>query len=491
MRKIILLLIVIILPNIINSKTIYVGQNETYKSIQEASSIAKGGDTILVREGIYQGGISIQNLKGDGQNLIYIIGEPNKQIIISGGNTAIQFSEVRSIHIENIIFERQKLNGVNVDDGGTYDTPSTRIIFKNCTFRNIDATGNNDLLKLSGIDTFVVENCIFEKGSPGGSGIDMVGCHYGVIEGNKFNDMGSNAIQAKGGSQYLLIYRNFFENCGQRTLNLGGNTGLQFFRPIDAKFEASDISVWSNIFIGSISPINYVGCVNVEVINNTIIKPEKWAIRILQETVDESRFYKSSNCKFENNIVYIGNLNTTINIGPNTAPETFIFKNNLWYNYQNTNWSGPNLPTPDPNQIINVDPLFEDLINYNFRLKIGSKAIAYVNNYINPKLDFYGNQFSAPRSIGAIESHLTNVELNKTNKILIFPNPAKDYLNFSLSDDFNLEDINNLEIYDIFGKPVNYEIINQNNSIKIKITNLQKGTYFIKIGNNIEKFIKK
>lgn len=490
MKKIILILIIIIQTNILISRTIYVGQNETYKSIYEATAVAKAGDSILVREGIYQGGISIQNLKGDGQNLIYIIGEPNKQIIISGGNTAIQFSEVRSICIENIIFERQRLNGVNVDDGGTYDTPSTRIIFKNCTFRNIDATGNNDLLKLSGIDTFVVENCIFEKGSPGGSGIDMVGCHYGVIEGNKFNDMGSNAIQAKGGSQYIVIYRNFFENCGQRTLNLGGSTGLQYFRPIDAKFEASDIAVWSNIFIGSISAINYVGCVNVEVINNTIIKPEKWAIRILQETVDESRFYKASNCKFENNILYIGNLNPAINIGPNTAPETFVFKNNLWYNYQNTNWSGPNLPTPDPYQIINVDPLFEDLNNYNFRLKNDSKALAYVSNYINPKLDFYGNQFSAPRSIGAIESHLTNVKLNKTNKILIFPNPAKDYLNFSLSDDFNLEDINNLEIYDIFGRKVYFEIVQHNNLIKINITYLKNGTYFIKIGNYIEKFIK-
>ena len=85
----------------------------------------------------------------------------------------------------------------------------------------------------------------------GGSGIDMVGCHHGIIKGNYFENMGSNSIQAKGGTQHITIEGNFFRNGGQRPLNLGGSTGLPFFRPIDATFEAADIKVFSNIIVGS------------------------------------------------------------------------------------------------------------------------------------------------------------------------------------------------------------------------------------------------
>ncbi|MBK9982773.1 MAG: hypothetical protein IPP15_10175 [Saprospiraceae bacterium] len=63
-----------------------------------------------------------------------------------------------------------------------------------------------------------------------------------------------------------------------------------FFRPIDAPYETSDLKVYSNIFIGSQAAVAFVGCINTEVVNNTIYLPEKWVMRILQETVDEDRF---------------------------------------------------------------------------------------------------------------------------------------------------------------------------------------------------------
>ncbi|MBK9982774.1 MAG: hypothetical protein IPP15_10180 [Saprospiraceae bacterium] len=65
---------------------------------------------------------------------------------------------------------------------GTYATPAHHIKFENCTFRNIDATGNNDLLKLSGLDSFEIRHCVFLNGADGGSGMDMVGCHDGLIK---------------------------------------------------------------------------------------------------------------------------------------------------------------------------------------------------------------------------------------------------------------------------------------------------------------------
>ncbi len=470
------------------SKQIVVGLNEDIKSIEQAVEIADFGDTIYVKAGVYNGGMYIENLRSNDDKYLYIIGENDSETIIQGSNTSIQFSSVRGIFIKNIVFEKQKRNILNFDDGGNYNNPSTRIIIENCTFRDIDATGNNDLLKLSGIDTFIVENCIFENGSKGGSGIDMVGCHNGRIEGNYFKNMGSNAIQAKGGTQYILIFRNYFENCGQRTLNLGGNTDLEYFRPQDAPFEAADIAVHSNIIIGSVAPIAFVGCIRVEVINNTIIKPENWVIRILQETVDEDRFYKCGQGVFSNNIIYLGSLKNAINIGPDTAPEEFLFNNNFWYNFENSNWAGPNTPTKDDNEIINLDPMFEDFDNYNFKLKSESSAIGYINGYAYPKYDFYNNIFSEPRSAGAIESSIVGVKNITTKNINIYPNPTNDFITISY-DAKESTDIINVQIYDIFSNKV-LESLLIDNLCKIDISHLPKGTYFIKINNYIEKFIK-
>jgi len=259
----------------LSSKTIYVGNGEQFSSIEQAVVGVLPGDTILVREGIYSGGMYIENLQGNLDKYIHIMGESGQEVIIRGGSNAIQFTDPNFLVIENLIFDQQTGNAVNIDDGGEYESPAKKLKIQYCIFRDMNASGNNDLLKLSGLDTFEIVNCIFENGSAGGSGVDMVGCHQGRIEGNVFMNMGSNAIQAKGGTQNILIQGNYFENCGQRTLNLGGSTGLDFFRPIDAKFEAADIAVWSNVFVGSVSPINFVGSVRVDVSNNTIINPEK------------------------------------------------------------------------------------------------------------------------------------------------------------------------------------------------------------------------
>ena len=228
---------------------------------------------------------------------------------------------------------------------------------------------------MSGVDLFEIRNCTFLNGAAGGSGIDMVGCHNGVIKNNRFENQGSNSIQAKGGSKNIRIAYNYFSNGGERTLNLGGSTNLRLFRPLDARYEAARVTVYSNIFIGSDVPIAYVGCVQTEVLNNTIYLPKKWVIRILQETVDSSRFYPCGNNSFSNNIIYHdGRVIVDCSIGPNTNPQSFSFSNNLWYHSQNSSWAGPTLPAKDTNSIIGKDPLFNNAAGGDFLLKKGSPA---------------------------------------------------------------------------------------------------------------------
>lgn len=308
---------------IIHAETLNVGTGYPYPTLSDAIAVVEPGDLILVHEGTYPGGLYFENVQGTSDNWIFIQAAEGETVTFDGGNNAWQFTDAAYLHISGFIFAHQAGNGLNFDDGGSYETPAHHVIFEACIFRDMNASGNNDLLKLSGLDDFEVRGCIFLNGAEGGSGIDMVGCHDGIITGCFFENMGSNAIQAKGGTRNVRIEANFFKNAGQRSLNLGGSTGLQFFRPLDAEYEAADLKVYSNVFVGSTAPIAYVGCINTEVINNTIYLPDNWVLRILQETVDTSRFFPCGNNSFINNLIYIDNsVNVVCNIGPNTAPET-------------------------------------------------------------------------------------------------------------------------------------------------------------------------
>ncbi|MEO1258775.1 MAG: right-handed parallel beta-helix repeat-containing protein [Bacteroidota bacterium] len=432
MRTSAFLLSSLFLLQITSATTLHIGSGYPYNNFEEAAAIAQPGDTILFHEGVFPGGQFVANLQGAPDQWIYVKNAPNETAILEGGTNAIQLSDPAYLHISGLIFQQQTGNGFNTDDAGNYDTPAHHIVFENCIFRDMGADGNNDLLKLSGLNDFQIINCTFLNGAAGGSGIDMVGCHHGIIKGNYFENMGSNSIQAKGGTQHILIEGNFFQNGGQRTLNLGGSTGLPFFRPVDATFEAADIQVFSNIIVGSWAAVAYVGSINVEVVNNTIYQPQNWVIRILQESVDADRFVECGDNIFRNNIVFLGNsLSTETNVGPNTRPETFTFSNNLWYNTDDENWSGPNIPVEDVNGIINEDPMFVDPSNNDFLLAMNSPAVGNGFEAGDPEFDFYEMGFNTPRSIGAIEADPIAADFELPSQIAafdIFPNPGDYFL---------------------------------------------------------------
>lgn len=441
----------------VTATTLHVGIGQPYSTIEQAAPDADPGDTLLVHAGVYQGGLFVADLQGTSSALIYIHTAPGDLVIFSGGSNAWQFTDAAYLHIEGFIFQDQTGNGVNFDDGGSYETPAHHITFEDCTFRNINATGNNDLLKMSGIDQFVIRNCVFMNGSPGGSGIDMVGCHDGLITQCHFENQGSNSVQAKGGTSNIRIERNFFKNGGSRALNLGGSTGLQFFRPLDAPYEAAELKVYSNIFIGSDAPIAFVGSINCEVVNNTIYLPTKWVLRILQETVDPERFPPCGYNTFRNNIIYIDDLvSVECNIGPNTAPETFTFSNNLWFHSEENNWPGPDLPVEDTDNIVGEDPQFVDAGAEDFSLMEGSAAVGAGYAVVDPVDDYIGEPFLNPRSVGAFEGGVTTgsqlpVEASGP-KISVWPNPANTMINIevaTLPDDLSvsLTSISGVEVF--------------------------------------------
>ncbi|HUE72776.1 MAG TPA: right-handed parallel beta-helix repeat-containing protein [Pirellulaceae bacterium] len=333
-----------------------------------ALATAKPGTTIFVAPGTYRGGLSRAGLRGTKDRPIVIAGsDPKNPPVIEGGGNAIQLSSPQHVVLRDFIFSKATGNGLNIDDGGAdVDAPAQHVVLKNLVVHDVGPGGNRDGIKLSGVSNFRVENCRALRWGSGGSAIDMVGCHDGVITGCTFAEAtgdGANGVQAKGGSSQIVIQRCRFENAGGRAVNLGGSTGLPYFRPRDAKYEAQDITVEDCTFLGGMSAIAFVGVDGAVVQHNTIYRPTRWAIRILQESTAD-RFVPCRNGRFVKNIVVFqeDEARQIVNIGGNTAPETFEFAANHWHcldrpaNTQRL----VQLPTPEKEGIYAKPPGFKD-----------------------------------------------------------------------------------------------------------------------------------
>lgn len=479
MKHLLTLLALSLIVKLLPAQVITIGNTGDYPNLEAAQGIVFAGDTLLLEAQIFADGAQfLENLNGTNSAPIVIMAQNEHQSVFQGGTEAIHLINCSYIELNGLVFEQQTGNGVNIDDGGDYDTPSEHITIRNCIFRDMAANGNNDLLKMSGVDHFLIEKCSFTNGGSGGSGIDFVGCHWGTVQDCYFDNAGTTGIQNKGGTQFIRIQRNTFKNIAQRALNLGGSTGLQYFRPslpspIVEAFEAADIDVSSNVFIGNWAPIAYVGCVRTKVYNNTFYQPQNWVIRILQENTTTG-FLPCMNNEFKNNIVYLHSDLTEVNIGPNTAAETFNFSNNLWYNASSNTWS-PSLPVTDVNQVI-ADPLFEDSANENFNIPMNSPAVGaglYMEAFSS---DFNQALFNDPPSIGAFEGDpliIASTSATAKTSTQLFPNPASSSV--QISGSFSQASI---QVVNTLGQIIlSYE--HQTAPCTIDISALNSGLYFV------------
>jgi len=230
-----------------------------FRTLRRALQVAEPGTEILLSSGIHEG-VHASNIQGTEAQPIRITGTFNGEpTVFQGGTSTLQFSAPAYLVLENLTIEGASQNGLNIDDGGDYSTPAHHVILRDITVRDVGNTGNQDGIKLSGVDHFMVKSCTVDNAGDGGSAIDMGGCHDGVITQARFSNTGGTGIQAKGGSAGITIHANRFEGGAGRAVNMGGSTGLAFFRPNDAPYEASHITVWGNLFIGPQTPVAVVG----------------------------------------------------------------------------------------------------------------------------------------------------------------------------------------------------------------------------------------
>ena len=360
-----------------------VGSDEDLRAALRA---ARAGTTIVIAAGNYRGGIEVDGLAGTAKQPIVIRGaDPKAPPLFDGGANAFHLRDVAHFELADLAIRGATGNGINVDDGGTMETPAHHVVLRRLQLTDVGDRGNQDGIKLSGVDDFSVEACTIERWGNGGSGIDMVGCHRGVIEGCTFRhraDSGGNGVQTKGGTSDVTIGRCRFEDAGSRAINVGGSTGLEYFRPAltdPPHAEARNIVVEHNTFMGSDAPIAFVGVDGAIVRHNTIHLPRRWAMRILQETTAPG-FVPCRNGSFTRNLVVFRSDRWSeggVNVGAGTDPKSFVFAENWWYCVDAPARSRPTLPTTEKDGIHGKEPLFRDEKHGDLRLQSGSPAKGY------------------------------------------------------------------------------------------------------------------
>jgi hypothetical protein len=349
--------------------------------LRRAVANAEAGTTILIAPGTYEGGLSGRNLRGEpGRPIILRAANAEHPPVFEGGGAGFHFSDVAHLELHDLVVTGSGGNGINIDDGGSADTPSHHVVLWGIVIRDIGPEGNRDGIKLSGVDEFRVENCTVERWGERGSGLDMVGCHRGEVVGCTFRHDGSkgdNGVQAKGGSRDVLIRRCRFENAGQRGVNLGGSTGLDYFRPRPEGYEAKDVTVEDCTFLGSLTPVAFVGADGAVARHNTIYQPRRWGFCILQENRGAD-FVPCRNGRFTDNIIAFRSdeMSVPVNVGSGTAPETFTLARNAWYCLDAPRRSRPRLPIAETDGVYGTDPQFEDAEGGDLRLKQGSSVSA-------------------------------------------------------------------------------------------------------------------
>jgi len=337
-------------------------------ALAEALRDAKPGTVIELAPGTYRRGLHAGEVRGEpGRPVVVRSADGDRPAVFDGAN--VHVSEPAYLVLENLVIRNAPHNGLNVDDGGSRETPAHHLVLRDLVVEGTGPDGNKDGLKLSGVDDLLVDRCTIRGwGGGGGSGIDMVGCHRVLIHDCRFQGRtgsASQGIQAKGGSSEVVVRGCRLVDAGDRAVQFGGSTGIPYFRPPGARYENRRCVALGNVVLGASAAVGFVGTEDSAFLYNTVVRPRRYVLRILQEQRADGYLRCRKNTFAHNLVVWReGDLRAHVNIGPDTHPETFTFVENLWYQTDSpAGASRPRLPAAETGGVYGKDPGLADLAN--------------------------------------------------------------------------------------------------------------------------------
>ena len=310
-----------------------------------ALDAAGEGDQIVLEPGTYSGELYRENLR----QVTIRSADPDNPAVIEGGDYGLHLADPVEVTLSDLVFQGQADNGINIDDAGSYETPARDIRLIRITVKDMVNSGNHDAIKMAGVEDFLIDGARFEIWGDGGCAIDFVGCHNGLVQNSLLIhtalEVGGSGIRPKGGSKDIVIRANRIELpvATGRAIQAGGSTDAEFFRFAegDKDYEADGITIEGNVVVGGGAAFSWVNIDGGLVHHNLVQGPAPWVMRILNENPG-TPIVVTRNGEFHDNEIAFetgGKFNTAVNIGDDTAPETFKFARNHWRNLAD--------PTPD------------------------------------------------------------------------------------------------------------------------------------------------
>lgn len=348
------------IPNISNAAERIVA---TPEELTAALEVAAPGDEIVLKPGIYTGGLYRENLEG----VTIRSADATSPAVVEGGGFGLMLSDPTDVVLANIVFANQDDNGINIDDAGSPETPARNITLVGVTVRDMKKAGNHDAIKMAGVQDFVIDGVRVENWGNDGSAIDFVGCHRGLVQNSILKheslEIGGSGIRPKGGSKDIVIRANRIElPIGKgRGIQAGGRTDAEFFRFPDGEdgYEASDIVVEGNVVIGGGAAFSWVNIDGGVFHHNIVHRPGQWVIRILNENEDTGLVPTRNGQLLDNDIVFNDTddeFNTAVNEGDAVEAASFVFARNRWHNLAAPDASRPNLPVEEADGVYGERP---------------------------------------------------------------------------------------------------------------------------------------
>ena len=117
---------------------------------------SQAGTRIRVQPGTYGAIGHVGNIQGTALNPVTIVAEGEVIIDAGGSGNGMQISDARYLVIQGLTIQHTGVHGLNIDDYGDYATPTRFVVLRDVHFRDIGSGGNNDCLKMSGVDDFYI-----------------------------------------------------------------------------------------------------------------------------------------------------------------------------------------------------------------------------------------------------------------------------------------------------------------------------------------------
>ncbi|MEK7675952.1 MAG: DUF6298 domain-containing protein [Verrucomicrobiota bacterium] len=115
--------------------------------LREAVARAKPGTCILLAAGDYPGGFHFSSLRGEaGQPIVIAAADPSHPPVIIGGATGMHLTDPAYLELRDLTFRGGAVNGLNIDDGGSFETPAQHILLRGLQVTDVGARGQGQCL---------------------------------------------------------------------------------------------------------------------------------------------------------------------------------------------------------------------------------------------------------------------------------------------------------------------------------------------------------